>query len=195
MANKTGRKPILIIESYPYSNIIFLVASGFNYPKSIAEKRNVAVFPTTRQLKTLESKKFLISLNKTKDKNFPQNKKMYVVNWDKIIEEFIKYASNKFESSSEGMKKWRKKINNNEFIKFIIKNAFELKGDYQERKNIKELFEELKRGGLCSKNHFCTGCMAYKKGVYDLELMLKVYKKGKQEGYNQAIQDYSEGEK
>ena len=57
----------------------------------------------------------------------------------------------------------------------------ELERQIEKRKNWKGCGSELKRGGLCSKNHFCTGCMAYKEGVYDLEVTLRVYKKGKQD--------------
>ena len=57
----------------------------------------------------------------------------------------------------------------------------ELERQIEKRKNWKGCGSELQRGGLCSKNHFCTGCMAYKEGVYDLEVTLRVYKKGKQD--------------
>lgn len=92
MKGDIGRKPIKIIESLPYSQIIFLISFGKNYAKIIAESRNVEVFPTTQQLQKLKEKKYLISLNEQEGKNFPQNKTLYLVNWKKISSEFVDYV-------------------------------------------------------------------------------------------------------
>lgn len=93
MAKRLGRKPIEIINSLPYSEIIFLIASGENYPQVVAEKRKKEVSPTAKQMNELKEKGFLISINEEEKKNFPQNKKYFSVNWKKIIEEFIKYVN------------------------------------------------------------------------------------------------------
>src|SRR3972149_1380562 len=82
-----GRKPISIIESTPYSNIIFLIASGTNYPEAISKARKTDSSSTVKQLETLKKAKFLYEPKKEK----LLNKTIYSVNWKKIIEEFVKY--------------------------------------------------------------------------------------------------------
>jgi len=85
---KVGRKPIEIIDSLPYSNIIFLVAGGDNYAQIIAEKRGNEPSPTVKQLKFLEKEKYLKS-----EKEKLLNKTIYFINWQKILDDFLKYVN------------------------------------------------------------------------------------------------------
>jgi len=82
-----GRKQQKVIESSPYDEIIFIVASGYNYALKIAEIREKKdSSPTAKQLKQLEERGFLKS---SKEKLL--NKTIYEVNWNKIAQEFAKY--------------------------------------------------------------------------------------------------------
>jgi hypothetical protein len=84
-----GRTKINVIDSIPYSQLIFLVASGKSYALNIAEARGKTdSSPTAKQLKQLEARGFLKS-----QKEKLLNKTVYSVNWKKIIEEFIKYVN------------------------------------------------------------------------------------------------------
>lgn len=85
---KVGRKPIEVIDSLPYSHIVFLVANGDNYAQVISEKRGTAPSPTVKQLKFLEKEKYLKS---SKEKLL--NKTIYEVNWQKIIDDFLSYIN------------------------------------------------------------------------------------------------------
>lgn len=82
-----GRKAIPIIESLPYSSIIFLTASGINYPEAISKARKTNSSSTVKQLEALKNASFLNEPKKEK----LLNKTIYSVNWKKIIEEFVKY--------------------------------------------------------------------------------------------------------
>jgi len=90
-----GRKPIQIIESVPYSQIVFLIASGINYPEAISKARQTDSSSTVKQLDTLRKSKFLQEPKKEK----LLNKTVYSVNWNKISNNFIDYVFNKFERS------------------------------------------------------------------------------------------------
>jgi hypothetical protein len=85
-----GRNKINVIESVPYSELIFLIASGKNYALEIAEARGKKdSSPTAKQLKQIEKRGFLKS-----HKEKLLNKTIYSVNWEKIGEEFIEFLKN-----------------------------------------------------------------------------------------------------
>lgn len=82
-----GRDKINVIDSMPYSELIFIVSSGKNYPLSIAEARGKKdSSPTAKQLNQLVERGFLVS---QKEKFL--NKTIYSVDYEKIVEEFIVY--------------------------------------------------------------------------------------------------------
>lgn len=88
-----GRTKINVIDSIPYSQLIFLVASGKSYALSIAEARGKTdSSPTAKQLKQLEARGFLKS-----QKEKLLNKTVYSVNWEKATNSFIDYVIEKFE--------------------------------------------------------------------------------------------------
>lgn len=103
MNNILGRKKIKVYDSISYSQIIFLVSSGENYPQKIAIKRKKEVSPTAKQMSELKQKDFLISINEVEEKNFPQNKKIYSVNWSKISEEFFTYYFESYQKIMQGL--------------------------------------------------------------------------------------------
>jgi hypothetical protein len=163
MAKTIGRNPIEIIDSYPYSEIIFIVASGDNYPQVVAEKRKREVSPTAKQMNELKEKGFLISINEKEKRNFPQNRKYFSVNWDKISEEFVDYIFNKYQREYLQLSKrkalsrylsynrkyeliknkdFEKSIKKNEYVQVILKFSFY--GDPLKKKTIKEVFEGLR---------------------------------------------------
>src|SRR3989344_8589632 len=85
MKKGLGREKIEVIDSIPYSQLIFLVASGKNYALSIAEARGKEdSSPTAKQLKQLKKRGFLKS-EKNLNNNL-LNKTLYSINWNLIIE-------------------------------------------------------------------------------------------------------------
>lgn len=89
MQKKRGREKVSVSNSLPFSQIIFLIASGKDYALSIAEARGKKdSSPTAKQLKQLEERGFLKS-----EKEKLLNKTRYYIEWKKIIEEFIKYVN------------------------------------------------------------------------------------------------------
>ena len=85
-----GRTQINVIDSIPYSQLIFLVASGKSYALTIAEARGKKdSSPTAKQLKQLEARGFLKS-----QKEKLLNKTIYSVNWEKATNSFIDYLTN-----------------------------------------------------------------------------------------------------
>lgn len=133
MANKLGRSKINVIDSIPYSNLIFFIASGKNYALIIAEARGKGdSSPTTKQLGELERKGFLKS---HKEKLNLLNKKFYSVNWDLIAEKFIK-------RSKEWIEEAKQSFSYIEYIqeaKFVNQHIQATASPYPE--NIKELIE------------------------------------------------------
>ena len=96
-----GRAAINVIESQPFSEIIYLVAAGKNYGKVIADIRNKNPSPTIKQLRILMKRNYLF-LEKVK----LLNKRYYYVNWDKIIDEFLNLLTaqkNKIIQESEAL--------------------------------------------------------------------------------------------
>jgi hypothetical protein len=81
---RLGREPIEIIESIPFSQTIFLIASGKNYAQIISQERKIAPSPAVKQLKQLEKAGFIVS---KKEKLL--NKTIYSVNWSRIVKAFI----------------------------------------------------------------------------------------------------------
>ena len=90
MANKKGRKFIPVFENQLYSTLLFTIIAGNNYPKKIAESLNKDFGNVSRQLKFLEKKDFVSVKIEGNKKIFPFEKKIYSVNWNKILDEFIK---------------------------------------------------------------------------------------------------------
>lgn len=86
-AKNRGRRPIEIIESVPYSQIIFLISAGINYPIAISKARGIDNSSTFKQLEELRKKGFL----NTPIRESLLNKTIYSVNWKKIIGVFIDY--------------------------------------------------------------------------------------------------------
>lgn len=80
------RKIISVIESQAYSEIIFLIAAEKNYAQIIAQERNTEPSPTVKQLKELVKKGYLKS---HQEKNNILNKRIYTINWDKIINDYF----------------------------------------------------------------------------------------------------------
>jgi len=91
MGNKKGRQLTPVIDNNLYSSLLFSVSNGNNYPKKIAESLNRDFGNVSRQLKLLEKKRFVFSKLEGDKKTFPFEKRVYSVNWKKIIEEFVKY--------------------------------------------------------------------------------------------------------
>lgn len=89
-----GRKTIPILESIPYSNIIFLISSGINYPEAISKARKTNSSSTVKQLAVLRKEGFLNEPKKEK----LLNKTRYSVNFDKILEEYLSYCFDIYES-------------------------------------------------------------------------------------------------
>ena len=89
---KSGRNKIRVIESIPYSQLIFLIASGKNYALEIAKARGKEdSSPTAKQLDQLKKRGFLIS-----KKERLLNKTLYLINWDRISQEFVSYVHDNF---------------------------------------------------------------------------------------------------
>lgn len=96
MKKSVGRNQIKVIQSVPYSEIIFLVSMGHNYALKIAEERGRQdSSPTAKQLKQLEEKGFLEA-----HKEKLLNKTIYDVNWEKIIQEFINFLEQAIEHTN-----------------------------------------------------------------------------------------------
>lgn len=92
---RLGREPIEIIESIPFSQTIFLIASGKNYAQIISQERKIAPSPAVKQLKQLEKAGFIVS---KKEKLL--NKTIYSVNWSRIVKAFMDYTIKRAENYS-----------------------------------------------------------------------------------------------
>lgn len=83
---KRGRNKIDIIHSVPYSKIIFIVASGENYPENVSKILKKDYSTIGKQMRQLHTKEYLISLKEEGGKKLQYNKTLYAVNLNKIIE-------------------------------------------------------------------------------------------------------------
>ncbi|MEN7982376.1 MAG: hypothetical protein ABFQ65_02930 [Nanoarchaeota archaeon] len=146
MVKKLGRNKIEVIDSVPYSQIIFLVAKGFNYPQAVALKRNTEVSPTSRQMLRLKNQGYLLSLNEIENKNFLQNKKYFLINGPKINEDFINYIKSK---NCNPDFKIPPKFIENKFLSLYFKKIF-AETSISKYKTIKEIFEMFSRSLLDS---------------------------------------------
>lgn len=140
-----GRKQKKVIESIPYSEIIFLVASEYNYALKISEARGRKdSSPTAKQLKQLEEKGFLKSY---KEKLL--NKTVYTVNWDRICQEFANYVFDIVINKRQQLKAYfGEKYNNyiKEQEQALEKREKELPKKAKEKKhNEEEAYKELEK--------------------------------------------------
>lgn len=105
MAKKNlGRSQINVLDSVPYSEIIFLIASGKNYALAIAEARGKKdSSPTAKQLNQLIKRGFLKS-----QKEKLLNKTLYSINWDKVAKEFFNHY---FQTYQKMMIEMQERIN------------------------------------------------------------------------------------
>lgn len=159
----SGRNQIKVIESTPYSQLIFLIASGKSYALEIAKARGKKdSSPTAKQLDQLKKRGFLFP---KKEKLL--NKTLYSINWKKINQEFVDYVFNIFEKEvrdyKEVIKKERneqrekhynelqkkiknknfeKGIKNHEYLITLLKFTFSLVKNRE--KTIREIFEDLR---------------------------------------------------
>jgi hypothetical protein len=96
MKKYKGKQRLPILDNLVYSNLIFQVSAGNDYPQKIYEfyhkKKSASVI--SRQLDFLETKEgFLISMTKEDRSKFPMEKiRIYSIKWEKIISEFLKYV-------------------------------------------------------------------------------------------------------
>lgn len=126
-----GRTKINVIDSIPYSQLIFLVASGKSYALNIAEARGKTdSSPTAKQLKQLEARGFLKS-----QKEKLLNKTVYSVNWKRVIEEFIRYVNENIDYV----------CSENERLKLNLKNTIKGFDERIEKAKDKKFQEDLKK--------------------------------------------------
>lgn len=135
-----GRKPIPIIESTPFSEIIFLISAGINYPEVISKARSRDTSSTVQQLKTLKEMKFLNEPKKEK----MLNRTRYSVNWKKINQEFIDFMHSK---SQKPEFKIPEKYADNKYLSLYFERIF---APYKQihTKTIRDIFEELSTSSL-----------------------------------------------
>ena len=92
MKKKKGKQRLPVFENNVYSNLIFQIASGNNYAQKIYEvygKRKEASV-IARQLKILEKQKYAVSTIQEDKSVFPmQRLRVYSINWNLIIKEFV----------------------------------------------------------------------------------------------------------
>ncbi|MBU0894583.1 MAG: hypothetical protein KKF48_03025 [Nanoarchaeota archaeon] len=161
--SSSGRDKIKVIESVPYSQLIFLISSGKTYALEIAKARGKKdSSPTAKQLDQLKKRGFL-----TSKKGGLLNKNIYSINWKKINKEFVNYVFNIFEKDVKDYKKISKKeqdepkenhynellkkiktknfdkdIKNHEYLITLLKLTFPLVENRE--KTIREIFEDLR---------------------------------------------------
>ena len=126
-----GRTQIEVIDSIPYSQLVFLVASGKSYALTIAEARGKKdSSPTAKQLKQLEARGFLKS-----QKEKLLNKTIYSVNWNKILDEFFLFLKERKEGFIDSHNRLKtnvspeilerlKLLDNKDFVKDMKANKY-----------------------------------------------------------------------
>lgn len=112
---RLGREPIEIIESIPFSQTIFLIASGKNYAQIISQERKIAPSPAVKQLKQLEKAGFIVS---KKEKLL--NKTIYSVNWSRIVKAFIELVEKRKEDYVDFIKKYEAQTNDFAFTERYV---------------------------------------------------------------------------
>ena len=86
----TGRKFIPVKDNLLYSKFIYCIAGGNDYNKLISELLDKEDSNTQRQLTKLEKLGWISSKKIINKKVFPmEQKRIYSVNWEKIIESFL----------------------------------------------------------------------------------------------------------
>jgi len=96
-----GKQRLAVIESPIYSDLIFQVALKNNYAQKIydysGKKKSASVI--SRQLDILEREEGFLKSETKEDKTvFPMQKlRVYSVNWNKIVREFIRYVEKNIE--------------------------------------------------------------------------------------------------
>lgn len=81
-----GRKPLKILESNTHARILFLIADNKNYNQILSSELNTTPPATLEKINTLEKQGFVNSERLKK-----LNKKIYSINWYKIIGEFLNF--------------------------------------------------------------------------------------------------------
>lgn len=96
---RVGRKPVLIRDNAFLSRVIYAVSREINYPKKIAEETNIKEFVAISQrMVLLKKKNYLFSLKETQGIVLQSNITLYEVNWNKILEEYLSYCLDIYES-------------------------------------------------------------------------------------------------
>lgn len=150
-----GRKPINIITSVPFSQILFLISNKKNYAQIISKERKTDPSSTLKQLEKLRDQKFLL---KPQKENLLW-KTVYEINWEKIIIEFLRFLKKRneqVENKADITKNYPRemiatfglseennlieKYKNNEYLLFLIKELFKKSSNYDDL-SINELFD------------------------------------------------------
>lgn len=95
METQKYNKKFNVLESIPYSQIISLVANGENCAEKISTRRKIDPSATATQLRKLLKNKFLISVKESEGKKLQYNRTLYRVNFEKVLEDFIDYSTEK----------------------------------------------------------------------------------------------------
>jgi len=132
-----GKQRLAVIRNKVYSNLIFQVSGEKNYAQKIFEiygkKKSASVI--SRQLDILETEEHFLKSEIKEDKNvFPMQKlRVYSVNWQKIIGEFIK----EIKKQKEAILEQDKNLNSN--LKEIFGSRMDLLSDLDNEEFIERL--------------------------------------------------------
>lgn len=160
MKKQKGRVLVPIPYNNLYSQILFSIGAGNNYPKKIAESLGREIANTHKQLNVLEKKSYVKSKLEGDKNVFPFERRIYEIEWEKIVEEFDKYyfkgvrigfppikllSESNFDFHHQGIKK-------NSYLQNMFKYIFSYvgkdkkvyeEGENEKVSNLKELFESL----------------------------------------------------
>lgn len=160
MKKHKGRVLIPIPHNKLYSQILFTIGAGNNYPKKIAESLGREVANTHKQLNILEKKGYVKSKLEGNKNVFPFEIRVYEIEWQKIIEEFYNFYFNRTRIgfppikliSEENFSFHYKDMKNNNYLQNMFKYIFSYIGkdkkvyeleENEKVSNLKELFESL----------------------------------------------------
>lgn len=180
-----GRKHIVIINSAPFSQILFLIANQKNYAQIISLERKTDPSSTFKQLENLKKLGFLLE-----PKKVPLlYKTVYEINWEKIIEEFfinLNKRRQQLQNKSQKDLQYPKEL----IVTFGLLDEKELIDKYRKNNYLISLFRETFKRGTSYEDLSINELFDWIIKIHPEEIIKKIDGKDEVISNNDTLQDY-----
>jgi len=141
---RKGKQMLPVMSNKIYSALLFEIASGNNYAQKIYDSIKKPTSIIVRQLKILEEKDFVTSVFEEDKSTFPMKRlNIYSINWNKILQEFVRYVFDGFKEEHQNYKRIKDTLkNNSQDIHKSKDEKYDKLMNEIENKNFEKIIEE-----------------------------------------------------